>query len=125
MADEYEKEIENLYIRLKEKIIEENGYLKKKNEFDEKKMFDLVMEKRIITDKIDKRSDKDKLTNITKIRIQSIIKEMMKIEVENEEIYEKNLEEIQKDIFNLLNEKKLKDKYGAGNNKTFFIDEKK
>lgn len=125
MADAYEKELEMLYIELKEKMAEENSYIKNEKEIDEKFLSDLVMKKRILTDKIDKKSKSRELSNIAKIRILAIVKEMQKIEEENEKLYELKLDGIQKEIVSLINEKRLKDKYGGTSNESYFINEKK
>ncbi len=125
MLDDYEKDIEKLYKELRDKIVEENSYLKREKEIDDKIISEIVMDKRVITDKIEKKSEPERLSNVAKLRIQSIIREMLKLEEENEDIYETKLQSLDKEISNIINQKKLKNKYSTGNSESIFIDKKK
>ena len=106
------KILEELFLSLKNKLEEEQQYLKNNREIDINITKQLTVDKRIIQDKIEKlNANPDELDNISKLRLQNLIGMVLKIEEENIEIYNNKLEGIKKEIVNLDKERKLKKSY--------------
>ncbi len=119
-------EVEKFYIQMKEKLLEENRYIKSNEDIDYAYINKIVMDKKIIKDKIEKKTlEAEEIEESVKKRIRQIIAECIVIEEENSSIYRMKIGKVKEEIQNLNKEKKLKDAYIKVDKSSFYVDEKK
>lgn len=120
-----ENELLKLYFELKDKVLAEKKIIFLEN-FESKDLNKVVMDKRIIRDKIEKLLKKyPKIDDKLNSKLKNIIKELLKLEEENRNIYTNKMKEIQNKMGNLHTERKLKNTYIHSNSGSRVLDQKK
>ncbi len=122
-----ENKLLELYFELKSKVLEEGKIILLEG-FEGKRLNKLIMEKRIIRDKVEKllKKNPNVIDNINeKEKVKIVIKELLILEEKNREIYTKNMKKLQSRMGNLKTERKLKNTYTQSKPISRLWDEKK
>ncbi|BDU49910.1 hypothetical protein [Haliovirga abyssi] len=100
-----------LYLKLKEATKKEQEYISENIEYDDKILGDLVTNKRILRDKIEKEQKQNKILESQLDEVKSLIEDIIVIEEENRKIYFEKLNNTKNNIENTVKEKQLKNTY--------------
>ncbi|MGM0508200.1 MAG: hypothetical protein ACQERZ_03430 [Fusobacteriota bacterium] len=115
--------LKKLYLDL-EKKTEKEYELITQDEIDPEKLDEIVMQKRVVRDKIEKLPSDLFSTENPKV-IKNVIKRIIKLEKKNQEIYQRKMKNIKSKMQSIASEKKLKKIYGKSDLEAKFFDSKK